>query len=263
MRAVILASALAGVAFFALAQTSDDDVILRAMHDELDRSRQLRVVGGGDDVPYFIQYMLSDVENFRVNAAMGSAVSVGHNHVRVPDVQVRVGSYDFDNTGHIYSGIYSGSRYDSSWPLDDSYQNIREALWLSTDRAYKTALESMARKRAALNNANVASEKLADFSKVDPVKSIAKVTHKKADEAGWESRIVKLSGTFNAYPEVISSYVDFQQLEGTMYIMNNEGTAIRYADNITMLVSKAEGQAPDGMLVRDAVSLQEIDVDKM
>ena len=263
MRAAILVVALGALAFVALPQTGDDDVVLRAMRDEIDRSRELRVVGGRDDAPYFISYVLSDIDSYRVNASMGAAVTVSHSHVRVPNVDVRVGSYDFDNTGHIYSGIYTGSRLEGGWPLDDSYQNLRESFWLATDRAYKTALESMARKRAALNNANAPAEKLADFSKADPVKSIGKITHKKFDQAAWEGRVVKLSGIFNAYPEILESFIDFQELEGATYVMNNEGTAIRYQDNVSMLTSKAGGQAPDGMLVRDAVSFQGNDIDKM
>jgi hypothetical protein len=238
-------------------------VILRAMRDELDRSRQLRVVGGGDDVPYFISYTLNDIDSYRISASMGAAVSIGHNHGRVPDIEIRVGNYDFDNTGHIFSGIYTGSRLDGTWPLDDSYQNLREALWLGTDRAYKTALESMARKRAALNNANAPAEKLGDFSKADPVKNVGKVAHKKFAQPAWEARVVGLSGVFNSYPEVLSSFVDFQELEGATYIVNNEGTTIRYADDLTLLHSKADAQAPDGMFVRDAVSFQELDIDKM
>ncbi len=263
MKPLFGATLLTAIAFFALAQSMDDDVILRAMRDELDRSRQLRVIGGSDEAPYFISYTLNDVDTHRVNASMGAAISVSHNRLRVPSVQVRVGSYDFDDTGHIYSGIYTGSRLDGAWPLDDSYQNLREALWLATDRAYKTALESIARKRAALNSANAPAEKLADFSKADPVRSIGKITHKKFDDAAWESRIVKLSAVYNAYPEVLSSFVDFQELEGATYIANNEGTAIRYADNLTMLHSKAEGQAPDGMMVRDSLSIQDTDIERM
>jgi len=263
VRPLIVLTAIAGVAFVAFPQTTDDDVILRAMRDELDRSRQLRVVGGGDDVPYFISYTLNDIDSYRINASMGAAVSIGHNHGRVPDIEIRVGNYDFDNTGHIFSGIYTGSRLDGTWPLDDSYQNLREALWLGTDRAYKTALESMARKRAALNNANAPAEKLGDFSKADPVKSVGKVVHKRFAQPAWEARIVGLSSVFNSYPEILSSFVDFQELEGATYIVNNEGTTIRYADNLTLLHSKAEAQAPDGMFVRDAVSFQELDIDKI
>lgn len=249
----------------ALPQTSfDDDVILRAMRDELDRSRQLRVVaGGGDDIPYFISYSLTDAESFHLNASMGAVVNVGHNRSRVPVVEVRVGSYDFDNTGHLYSGIYTGSRFDNEWPIDDNYATLRECFWLATDRAYKTALESMARKRAALNSANAPAEKLADFSRTDPVKSINKVARKRTDEALWQSRMVKLSAVFNAYPEVLSSYVEFQAIDGVTYIANNEGTVIRYPDNVIFSYAKAEGQAPDGMLVRDAATFQALDLDKL
>src|SRR5258708_9836965 len=111
-RLTIIAAALVFSVFAGLSQTSDDDVILRAMRDELDRSRQLRVVGGGDDTPYYIAYGLTDADNFRVSASMGAPISLGRNRFRVPTVEVRVGSYDFDHTGHMFSGYYTGSRLD-------------------------------------------------------------------------------------------------------------------------------------------------------
>jgi TldD protein len=262
MRLTIIAAALGFSVFAGLSQTSDDDVILRAMRDELDRSRQLRVIGGGDDTPYYIGYSLTDAESFRVAASMGAPITVSRNRFRVPTIEVRVGSYDFDHTGHIFSGIYTGSRFDGSWPLDDHYATLRQCLWLATDRAYKTALESMARKRGALNSANAPAEKIADFYHVEPVKSVAKISRKKFDEAAWTARIVKLSSVFNAYPEVRSSGVDFQSIEGTSYMMTSEGTTLRYNDDITFLYAKAEGQTSDGMTVRDAVMFQALELDQ-
>ncbi len=257
-------AAASAVALTGTAQTPiDDDAILRAMRDEMERSRQLRVVGGGDDVPYYICYSLTDSNDFQVSAEMGAAVTAGRNHYRIPSVEVRVGSYDFDHTGHLYSGAYSGSRYDSEWPLDDNYSALRQCFWLATDRAYKTALESIARKRAALNSASAPAEKLGDFYKVEPVKSLAKVTHKKFDEAAWTSRVVKLSAVFNAYPEVLSSSVDFQAAEGVTSLMNSEGTAIRYDDSVFIIWAKAEGQASDGMLLHDSLTFQALELDKM
>jgi len=242
----------------------DDDVVLRAMHDELDRSRQLRVVaGGGDEIPYFISYSLSDSNSFHVSASLGSALSVQRGQSRLPTIQVRVGSYDFDNTGHIYSGIYTGSRFDGAWPLDDSYAALRECLWLTTDRAYKTALESMARKRAALNGASAPADPLPDFSHADPVKSLAKITRKKIDEAAWEARAVRLSAVFNAYPEVLASALDFDGIDGVTWLVNNEGTELRYPDSVAFLYAKSQGQAPDGMLVRDAASFQALELDQL
>ncbi len=262
-RTLAIAACLGGVVFLAWSQNPDDDPILRAMHDELDRSRQLRIVGGGDDVPYFISYQITDADSFQVKASMGAVIYEERNKHRQPDIQVRVGSYDFDHTGHIYSGIYTGSQFDRSWPLDDNYANLRDALWLATDRAYKAALESMARKRAALNGANAPAEKLADFSQVEPVKSVAKVTRKKIDDAGWSARIVKLSAIFNSYPEVVASNVTFQAIEGVTYVMNNEGTTLRYPDNFSAVDASIEGQAADGMILRDFAGFPQTDFDQL
>jgi predicted Zn-dependent protease len=242
--------------------TGDDDAILRAMRDEMDRSRQLRVVGGGD-APYFFSYGLSDADSFHAVAQMGALVAASRNRFRVPSIEVRVGSYDFDNTGHIFSGRYTGERYDNAFPLDDDYLALRDALWLATDTAYKTAIQSMSRKRAALNAAAAQTETLPDFSRVEPVKSLAKIPRRKVDDAAWTARAVKLSALFGSVPEVIASGLDLQILDGVTYLLTNEGTAIRYDDSLTRLFARAEGQAPDGMMVRDAVSYQSLDSDKL
>jgi len=253
-RVVAIAACAGGAVVMAWAQAAmDDDPVLKAMRDELDRSRQLRVVGGGDGVPYFINYSLTDDESFHVTASLGAVITANSNHYRVPDIQVRVGSYDFDDTGHIYSGYYSGSRFDTAWPLDNNYANLRDALWLATDRAFKAALESMGRKRAALSSANAPADKLADFSQVQSVKDIEKVPHKRLDEAGWTARATRLSAIFESSPEVLSSDVSFEAIEGVTYQMTNEGTALRYPDEVAFLQASAEGQAADGMLLHDFI----------
>lgn len=262
-RFLAVSTLLAASAALLLPQKSDNDPILRAMQDELDRSRELRVVGGGDDAPYFFSYDLTDTNQFHVGAVLGSPVSISNLHYRSPQIEVRVGSYDFDDTGHIFSGRYTGSRFDTSFPLDDDYAALRDALWLATDTAYKTAVESMSRKRAALNSAAAQTDKLPDFSRVEPVKSIQKITRHKVDEAAWTARAVKLSSVFGAVPEVIASGVDLQLLDGVTYLLTNEGTALRYDDGLALLFARAEGQAPDGMMVRDAVSFQALEPEKL
>jgi TldD protein len=243
------------------AQEGNDDPVLRAMRDELERSRQLRVVGGGgDEIPYFIGYTLSDTDSFTVSAAFGAVNGVTRNRYRYPVIEVRVGSYDFDNTGHIFSGLYTGSRYDvEPLPLDDNYLSLREGFWLATDHAYKAAVESIARKRAALNNATASSERLPDFSKADGLTSLGKVAVSKIDEAGWTARVAKLSAIFNAYPEVLASGVEFHVNQGPTYLVNTEGTAVRYPDDVIWCYAKAEGQAADGMDVREGISVQALE----
>ncbi len=267
LRGIALAAGLAASAAWLLSQSPElsipaNETLLRAMRDELQRSKQLAVVAGRD-APYFFSYTLTDAETLRISASMGAVVDVSRNRFRSPSTEVRVGSYDFDNTGHIYSGIYSGSRYDGNWPLDDNYANFRSELWLSTDRAFKAAVESMSRKRASLNNsAASSSQPLPDFSKVTPVVSIGKVSKSKVDDAAWTARAARLAAIFNNYKEVLSSGLQLQLIQGPTTLMNSEGTAVRYNDDMYWMYAKAEGQASDGMLLHDAVSMQSIDLDK-
>jgi TldD protein len=247
-RHFLIAAGLSAPALRLLAQDPyAEDVILRAMKDELERSRQLRVVGGGgDDTPYFISYTLDDSDAFEVYATLGALTSVARNRFRLPNIEVRVGSYDFDNTGHIYSGIYTGSRYDTEpMPLDDNYRALRESLWLATDHTYKAAVESIARKRAALTNAAAPAEKLADFFAAQPVQSLSKVPPTKFDEAAWKARIIRHSAIFG---------VEFHFNQDACYYLNTEGTALRYRDDAAWIFARAEGQAPDGMVLRDALA---------
>src|SRR5689334_9662762 len=76
-----------------------DDPVLKAMRDEMERSRQLRIAGGSE-APYFFSYSLTDADNLRVSAALGAVYNVQRSRFRSPSIEVRVGSYDFDNTDH-------------------------------------------------------------------------------------------------------------------------------------------------------------------
>ena len=80
-------------------------------------------------------------------------------------------SYKFDNTNYVGSGYSYGSNYDvDRLPLEDNYELLRRYLWLAIDRAYKSAVEAISRKRAALKNVSV-SEQPDDFAKADPVQT--------------------------------------------------------------------------------------------
>src|SRR5436190_9233026 len=129
------------------------DPVLKAMGDELNRSiTQLKL--NDLDKPYFIQYTLYDDEDFKASATFGSLTRSSPSHDRVVHAQVRVGDYDFDNTG--YSGGRGGGGGSTGAGLqttvDDDYDALRHSLWLATDAAYKSAVEVIAQKRAYTQN---------------------------------------------------------------------------------------------------------------
>jgi hypothetical protein len=228
----------------------EKDLLLRAMKDEMHRSRDLRIISL--DLPYFTEYRVADESNFSVRASLGALVASGESTVRLPLVSVRVGDYAFDNTDHIYSEAYSGSRYDpDQLSLDGDYLGFRHDLWLATDRAYKTAEDAIARKRSSLKNMNL-PDQIPDFSKAPPVQAVLPVRRQAVNESAWKDRVVKLSGIFDAYPNVLSSAVEMQITQATNYLVNSEGTVLRTPETLAYIRVVAHGLTPEGIQVRDA-----------
>ena len=241
-------------AFLALAfavapvHAQGNDILLQALKDELARSQTLRIPGL--DAPYFIEYSLEDVDSLSVSATLGGLLGVSHRPLRALAVNVRVGSYDFDNTNYVLSGLRVSGE-EARLPVEDNYGAIRQALWLSTDGAFKAAEEAIGRKRSALKNVNLPGQ-LPDFSRVPPVKFLGPVERHRLDDDAWKERIVDLSRIYAAYPQIISSSAGFESIQASSYLINSEGTEIRQLDGISYVVARAWAQAPDGMPLRDA-----------
>src|SRR5260370_7647603 len=237
---------------------SQDDVILRAMKDELERSRQLRIVSL--DAPSFFEYRVEDASMYSVGATLGALVATNQTALRIPAVRVRVGDYAFDNTDHIYSDFYAGTRYDpNQLPLENDYMALRQVLWLATDRSYKTAADAIARKRASMKNMNL-PEQLPDFSKALPIQALLPIRRVPVNETQWKDRVVKLSGIFAGYPKILSSGVDLQVSESTDYLVNSEGTSLRFPEDLSFVRIRAYGLAADGASVRDAEVIQSFEI---
>jgi hypothetical protein len=257
---VLPAALVVGLCTWLPAQTApDQDPMLRAMRDEIERSRKLTVPGL--ERPYFLQYRVEEVDNFAVSATLGGVVGRRRSRARLPEIQVRVGDHKFDNTN--YAGGFGGSRYGTGpLPIENDYGVLRRFLWLGTDSSYKAAVEAISRKRAALRNLTVTDE-INDFAKAEPVKVLRQLQPLAIDEEEWVKRVRSLSGIFDRYPEVRSSSVDLEAGTGGVYLVNSEGTEIRIPEGTTYLRVRASAQAKDGMTVRDAVVFNALDPTRM
>ncbi len=264
MRRLLLGAAALGAAMAWSAQevpAPAPDPVLRAMHDEMERSRKLTV--SNLEAPYFIEYLMDEEESFSVTASLGGLIARRHERFRSPEVRVRVGDYKFDNTNYAGSGFSSGTRYDlERFPLEDAYPVLRRYFWLQTDSVYKSAVEAISRKRAALRNLS-ASEQIDDFAHAEPVHYIRALSRLAIDEEAWTNRVRALSAIFAQYPEVKNSTVVLESGDGGYYLVNSEGAEVRAPESATYLRAQATAQAPDGMTVRDAVAFHSLDAARM
>jgi predicted Zn-dependent protease len=237
---------------------ASEDVVFKAMHDEMLRSIQkLRLEKL--DKPYFISYRVVDVQSKEISATLGSLLTNNDSRTRLLTVIVRVGDYAFDNSNYFsLPGGGSGSATQLSMgiaalPLDDNYQELRRDIWLTTDGAYKKALEDISGKRAALQNKNRADD-IADFSKTTPV-SVTDVGPR-IDLSGQDgARLVReTSAVFRQAPSIQSSVVHFSADNRLERYLNSEGgTFTRLVPRVALRIT-ASTQAPDGMPLSDFIS---------
>jgi hypothetical protein len=234
-----LANTLLSGADGAAAAALREDVQLRAMSDELARAKTLQL--NALDKPYFVQYTTSDGEEMVITASLGGILSSMRGRSRSPRVDIRVGSYQFDNSNSIYSG---SSRF-GALPIDDDYDAMRQDFWLVTDSMYKAATDQITRKRNALREI-AETDTTPDLSPAKPLVDVEAVPHLQADQHQWEEILRHVSARFSAAPSVSQSAVRFRTISSAYRIVNSEGTVVRIPQELTDVTIRGEALAPDG-----------------
>jgi predicted Zn-dependent protease len=237
---------------------AEEDVVGRAMHDEMQRSMQ-KLQLEQLHKPYFISYLVVDNDSKEVAATLGSVLSSTESSTRSLMVVVRVGDYELDSGNFLSMSSgpigFSATRMTGAMqlPLDDNYNELRRKIWLTTDRAYKKALEDLSGKQAALQNKN-RTEKIADFSKTLPV-SITDLAPRAELDLPKATRLVReTSAVFRQTPSIQTSRVQLIMFNHQERYLNSEGGSFTRRQPRVSLQITASAQAPDGMPLSDFVA---------
>jgi len=242
----------------------EQDVLLRAMVDELERNvagLQLEDL----DRPYFVEFSIQDGTAAYVAASLGAVVGRNLHRWRSPDTDVRVGSYELDNTN--FSGRFAGSGADGfspggSVPLEDDYNAIRQAIWWEADREYKAAAEALVRKKAFMES-KLIRDKPPDLSREEPVVYFEPRLNVEADLDALQELAVSLSTLFRDYPDVQRSGVQVAYMGANRYLVNSEGTRLRTGEQWVTLSVHAAAQADDGMPLSDSFTVYSGSLDEL
>lgn len=231
------------------------DPLLRAMREELGRSKSKLKMDNVPE-PYFIEYRLSDIDEYDAEAAFGGLREDQRFHARSVRIVVRVGDYKQDS----YFGPGVGAAAFA--PLDDNPIALRWQLWAATDQAYKTASQALAMKKAALNQFT-SSQPFDDFSKSAPLQSIEPIAKLDFDAKPWKEILEKSSGLFRTDPKIESLITSLRFRAVNEYYVNTEGTITRSGHSVYFLNAAGSAQSADGMQLErspyySAASLKEL-----
>ncbi len=221
--------------------------LLNAMKNEMKRT--MDGLANQSTPPYFLSYAVTETKTIRMNAVFGSVKSSEQTLSRILDIDIRVGNHELDNT-HTIRGSrfeFGGGGRGIELPMTNDEKALRSVMWNATDKLYKKAVERYG--KVLTNRAVKVKEEdsSADFSRQQPIESIAPDQSFIIDSLQWVKKIKQLSSLFTVDPKIYTGEVYFQADIITKYFVSSEGTVIRQSEPNVRLFASASTKADDGM----------------
>lgn len=239
---------------------ADDELLLRAMKDELARSTdQLKL--DNEAGPYYVSYRADDILSLRIAAEYGAVLLSTESRSRRARIDLRVGDYALDNSNYantsnvssLLSSLSSAISGMTGLPLDDDYYGIRRALWGLTDRAYKSAVETFAAKKNYLKTAPP-GEEVPDFTRGTAVTYKVPSTLPNVDKDQWHLKVNQLAELLAGSPGIEQSTIKFEVNIVRSYYVNSDGTEIAEPFSTARMDISATTLSEDGMKLDNYLS---------
>jgi TldD protein len=220
--------------------------LLAAMQAELERS--VKALGALDPPAYYIGYTITDTQRAEVSGSNGALLSSSENRNRWLEVSVRTGGYDLDNTHKVGTRQERRGGPGEPAPIDNDTEVLRRAIWLETDKQYKSAAEALIKIKTGKEvKVETAEGSAPDFTHEQPHTFIGPENSFKLERKPWEEKVRAYTKEFRDSPAVINSIVTFTAQAQNAYQTTSEGTQLQYGQIRYRLELFIQGKAPDGM----------------
>lgn len=198
--------------------------------------------------PYFVAYTVNEDQGTEIAASFGAVMADVDSHYRTLGVDVRAGDYALDNTREVRGESAPPSGLGRTQiPLTDSDPGVSIAAWLATDRAYRQAVERLARVKTNLATKVKEDDPAPDFSRETPQTFVGKPASAAFDRTAWKARLRKLSALFADDPLILKGDASLTVEVDTRYMVSTEGTRLQTSDAAFRLSIQAQTKADDGM----------------
>jgi TldD protein len=226
-------------------QAPDAAAILDILQGEMRRNYD--VLHTEETPAYFISYTVHDESAAQILATFGAVQRSDESRGRYATVEVRVGDYTRDNT-HPVRGEGGGQRGGRiPLPLTDEPAPIQLALWRATDRAFKSATETLTRVQTSVAAKVRDEDPPPDFSREAPQVHTGEPVAYALDTRAWEARLRRVSSVFAEDPLIFDGSMSLTARATNRYYTNTEGSRLATGDVQYRLFIQAFTKADDGM----------------
>ncbi|MEO8053288.1 MAG: metallopeptidase TldD-related protein, partial [Acidobacteriota bacterium] len=219
--------------------------LIKILSSELDRNFAA-LKAKGSPAPYFMSYSVTDGESNTLSASDGAISRQNHSRARLLDISVRVGSPKFDNYRRV-NGQLPRFTATQAIALDDDPLEIRQAVWLATDRVYRNASQRFIQIQADEKLRAAATDGSDDFSAEAPQVFFEQPPPLKFNTAEWSARLRRLSKEFTKYPGALNSSITLQTQRSVETLVTSEGTRLGQGRLFSRIIITTSGKATDGM----------------
>jgi predicted Zn-dependent protease len=221
--------------------------ILGAVQQELDR--EMAVIGKSDPPAYFLSYTVTDSQRSEVTGSNGALLSSQEQRSRWLEGQVRVGSYQLDNTHRVGNdGPGFPGSFGEPVPVDDDPAVLKRAMWRETESQYRAAAEAFIKVKTGKDvQVQTLEQGAPDFSQEKPqVFSGARAAYT-LDRHPWEDKVRLYTHSFRSSALILNSIVTFSAQAQNQYHVTTEGTKLQFGEVRYRLELFIQGKASDGM----------------
>lgn len=224
------------------------EAVLDIARSELERT--MEALAEQPDPPYFLAYEITETHLASVVSSFGERLSSSELSQRQLDIDLRVGDYALDSSRPVRgSNRVWGGFGGTPLPLENDEAALRNALWLETDRAYKSAIEALTRIRTDVNIQVDREDESADFSPAQPQRHAEPLATFDFDLEAWEQRVAKWSEPFAAHGEIYQARAAVTASVVNRWLVNSDGTALQTSQPLYRLTLSAVTRAEDGMVL--------------
>ncbi|MDR2423925.1 MAG: TldD/PmbA family protein [Prevotellaceae bacterium] len=231
----------------AFSQNKQDNLV-NILKDEINRNY---ILLKEQPIPaYYMGYRVVDYEAYDIATSFGNVIYSAPTHLRMFNIDLRVGSYEMDNTRELKDAGQDNQSRFLTLALENNEQAIKTTIWKTTDEAYKNEVKKFEHIKANVAVKVAAEDKSDDFSKelretyFEPLIPFDNLKFKPLE---WEAKLKKYSGIFSANKDIYDCSASMEVELERKYFVDTEGAEIvenKYAFRILINVSTT---ADDGM----------------
>ncbi len=179
----------------------------------------------------------------------GALLSSEESRSRWLETQVRVGSYDLDNTHKVGNSQPTQGSYGTAVPVDNAPEVLRRAMWMRDGQAIPSRLGSADQDQYEQGSAgaNGRGTRARIFRAKSRTRSMARKFPFIPTANPGKKRFAFTRARFRASPQILNSIVTFSATGDNQYQVTSEGTRLQFGQIHYRLELFIQGKAPDGM----------------